>query len=93
MSDQEPSDEEIAEADRAIADLNRELERVGVDMRAVGEAFRALYSEYLGPEGGDEAPTFGIDAPSALERVRTLPSGAGTEAFLIALGLPTPPSS
>lgn len=91
MSEEEPSDEEIAESDRAIADLNRELERVGVDMRIVREAFRARDSEYFGQEASDDT-TFGIDAFSALEGIRTLPSGAGTDAFLKALGLSKPPS-
>lgn len=88
MSDKEPSDEET-ESERTVAELHREFERVGVDMHALGEAFRAIHLELSDLDPDDDTPTFGIDAPSALEKIRTLPSGAGTEVFLLALGFPS----
>jgi hypothetical protein len=90
MSEEE-TDEQIAESERAIAELHGELERIGVDMRLVSEAFRQAYSEYFGQEASNDS-IFGLDAFSALERIRTLPAGAGTDAFLKALGMRNPPS-
>ena len=86
MSEEEETPEEIAESERAIAELHGELERIGVDWERVSEAFRRLHAERFGQEASADT-TFGIDAFSALERIRMVPSGAGTDAFLKALGM------
>jgi hypothetical protein len=93
MTEQEPSAEGIAETDRAIAELKEELARIGVNMEAVAAALGARYQDVFRQAMQEGGMAFGIDAPSALAAARTLESGAGTSAFLTALGLPNAPST
>jgi hypothetical protein len=92
MIDREPSEADFAETDRAIAELNLELARVGVDMSVLAEALRAIYPDAFAKADQDGSTAIGIDAPSALAVIRKIETGAGTHAFLAAMGF-TPQSS
>ena len=94
MTDQEPSEEDFAETDRAIADLELEFARVGVEISAVSEALRAMYPDAFAKAEQDGSTAFGLDAPSALAVIRKIETGAGSRAFLAAMGfIPSTPSS
>ena len=91
MIDREPSEADFAETDRAIAELNLELARVGVDMSVLAEALRAIFPDAKADRDGSMA--IGIDAPSALAVIRKIETGAGTHAFLAAMGFTPSPAS
>ena len=88
MSDTEPNQKNIDETEAAIAELAREFDRVGVDPKAIGEAFRLIADESARDQRGPEDDTIGIDVFMTLPIIRSLPDSAGTNAFLIAFGLP-----
>ena len=93
MVNPEPLEEEFARTDRAVAELEQELTRVGVDWHAFSDALRAQDPETFAQAEREGETAFGIDAPSALAIARTLETGAGTGAFLAALGISRPPST
>jgi hypothetical protein len=93
MVNPEPLEEEFAGTDRAVAELEQELTRVGVDWHAFSDALRAQDPEAFAQAEREGETAFGIDARSALAIARTLETGAGTGAFLAALGISGPPST
>ena len=93
MVSPEPPEEEFAGTDRAVAELEQELTRVGVDWHAFSDALRAQDPETFAQAEREGETAFGIDARSALAIARTLETGAGTGAFLAALGVSGPPST
>jgi hypothetical protein len=63
--------------------MDREASRVGVDWDAAQERFRALTQlEERELPGGSAEVTFGLDVTRMLSTLRSLPDGAGTDAFL-----------
>jgi hypothetical protein len=96
MSELEPTPAELAESERAIIALDAELERLGVNAEEFYAALRSqLPDEFAETEDAEEI-VLGIDAPSTLAIAQTLPSGAGIDVFLAALGIgrqpPGPPA-
>jgi hypothetical protein len=82
--DKEPGSAEI---EALWAQVDHEASRVGVHWDAAQERFRALTQQEVRelPDGHVEV-TFGVDLKRMLAALRSLPDGAGTDAFLDAFG-------
>jgi hypothetical protein len=70
----------------AQAELDSHTRRIGIDWALVAERLLARDPELLPPVPVAESdPEIGVAAVDMLPILRTLPDGAGTEAFIAAL--------
>jgi hypothetical protein len=91
MSDTEPNQEDIDATDAAIAELQSEITRVAVDLTLVAKAFSHIVKHST--NAAEDKVTVGIDVFTTLRIIRALPDNAGTNAFLVAFGLPVESAS
>jgi hypothetical protein len=77
----------MAQLDRLLAEVEREAARVGVDWDAAAPRLRAIapQQERIADDGESIELAIGLDVTGLLRTLRSLPSGAGTAAFLAAM--------
>ena len=85
MEEQPLTPEQAAAAEAIGREFLQQLERVGVDMQAAFPRLREIAPPVEREISDDEVEiSITIDASGIVETLRTLPDGAGTDAFVAA---------
>jgi len=87
MADDGSPEEYEATHRELLSEIERDGERVSVDWAIASERIRALASqqEIAAADGDSTEMAVGLDVTLLIRTLRSLPDGAGTDAFVVAL--------
>ena len=99
MADDGSHEEYEATHRELLGEVEREGERVAIDWAVAAERIRALASQQGTAAAGSDSSEMavGLDVTLLIRTLRSLPDGAGTDAFVVALtdaqgGIDPPPA-